>query len=100
MRMVPMSRIITDNRPAWAAEVVGLARCAECSLDGLSNKVPGIGPESADIVLVGEALGFHEEKSGEPFVGQAGMLLTKVLEAVGISRRECFITNACICRPP
>jgi len=94
-------KIFTESRPEWISEAVKLCQCDNCSLkDQCSNRVPGIGPENAEYAIVGEALGLHEEKLGEPFVGQAGQLLDKCLQAVGIRLSACWISNACICRPP
>lgn len=59
----------------------------------------GYGPDTADLVLVGEAPGDTEVLEGKPFVGRAGQLLNKVLEEVGIDRDACYITNAVNCRP-
>jgi DNA polymerase len=62
--------------------------------------VPGEGPSDARIVIVGEGPGREEDKSGRPFVGRAGKLLTRVLESAGLSRDEAFVTNVVKCRPP
>jgi len=64
------------------------------------NLVFGEGPEDARFMLVGEAPGEDEDLSGRPFVGRAGQLLDKVLEAVGLSRDEVYITNVVKHRPP
>ncbi len=62
--------------------------------------VPGVGPLSADVMLVGEAPGKREVERGEPFVGQAGKQLDRALEAIGYDRRDCYITNLVKVRPP
>ena len=62
--------------------------------------VPGVGPLSADVMLVGEAPGGQEVEQGEPFVGQAGQQLDRTLEAVGHDRRDLYITNLVKVRPP
>lgn len=62
--------------------------------------VPGVGPLSADIVVVGEAPGATEVERGEPFVGQAGSQLDAALEAAGVERAEVYVTNAVKVRPP
>jgi uracil-DNA glycosylase len=60
-----------------------------------------VGNADADILFVGEAPGFHEDKQGEPFVGAAGQLLTKVLgEVLGLDRADVYICNILKCRPP
>jgi uracil-DNA glycosylase len=60
----------------------------------------GSGNANADVMFVGEAPGFHEDKQGLPFVGQAGKLLEKLLEGVGMSRADVYIANVLKCRPP
>lgn len=62
--------------------------------------VPGVGPLSADVMLVGEAPGEQELEQGEPFVGQAGQQLDRILESIGYDRRDCYITNLVKVRPP
>lgn len=62
--------------------------------------VLGVGPEDAGLMVVGEAPGADEDRTGEPFVGRAGQLLNKILEAVGFRREEVYITNILKSRPP
>src|SRR6202521_3198299 len=62
--------------------------------------VPGYGPVTARVMAVGEAPGENEDREGKPFVGAAGRLLTSLLEAVGLDRRDIYITNIVKCRPP
>ncbi|MDD2521341.1 MAG: uracil-DNA glycosylase [Anaerolineaceae bacterium] len=64
------------------------------------NAVPGEGPANVDIMFIGEAPGFHENRQGKPFVGQAGQFLDELLEAAGVNRDQVFITNVVKCRPP
>ena len=64
------------------------------------NPVLGVGPEDADLMVIGEAPGADEDKTGEPFVGRAGQLLNKILEAVGFQREEVYISNILKSRPP
>ena len=75
--------------------------CRRCPL-GASRTQPvfGGGDENADMALIGEAPGRREDESGVPFVGQAGKLLDKVLEEVGLRREEIYIVNVLKCRPP
>ena len=81
-----------------AAEV---AECTKCLLHrGRTHAVPGEGPEDADIVFIGEAPGFHEDQQGRPFVGAAGQFLEELLEDIGLTREDVFITNVIKCRPP
>ena len=78
-----------------------LSDCAKCPLaDGRSTVVFGTGDPDADLMFVGEAPGFNEDKQGKPFVGQAGKLLDTLLAEIGLGRRECFIANVLKCRPP
>lgn len=75
--------------------------CQRCRLSSDRTQVVfGVGNPNADIMFVGEAPGFHEDKQGEPFVGAAGKLLTELLESVGLSRKEIYIANVVKCRPP
>ena len=60
----------------------------------------GSGDADADLMFVGEAPGFHEDKQGIPFVGQAGKLLENLLEEIGLTREQVFIANVLKCRPP
>ncbi len=74
-------------------------RCKELAADRL-NLVFGVGDENADIVFIGEAPGVEEDKRGEPFVGRAGQLLTKIISAMSYARRDVYIMNVLKCRPP
>jgi uracil-DNA glycosylase len=59
-----------------------------------------VGSPSADLMFIGEAPGFHEDKQGEPFVGAAGQLLTTLLGEIGLRREDVYICNTIKCRPP
>ena len=75
--------------------------CQRCSLGALrTNFVFGDGNPEADVMFVGEAPGKDEDEQGLPFVGRAGKLLTKMIEAIKLSRSEVFIGNILKCRPP
>ena len=75
--------------------------CQQCPLGATrTNLVFGVGNENADLMFVGEAPGEKEDLSGEPFVGAAGKLFNKYLEAVDIKREEVYIANILKCRPP
>lgn len=75
--------------------------CLKCGLGKIrTNFVFGVGNPKADIVVIGEAPGADEDAQGEPFVGRAGQLLNKILEATGFQRDEVFICNILKCRPP
>ncbi|MRR06036.1 MAG: uracil-DNA glycosylase [Deltaproteobacteria bacterium] len=78
-----------------------LRDCHRCSLgDTRTNLVFGVGNEQAEIVFVGEAPGRDEDLNGEPFVGEAGQLLTKIILAMGFAREDVYICNVLKCRPP
>jgi len=76
--------------------------CTRCKLHTLGRKqvVFGVGNPGADLMFVGEAPGADEDLKGEPFVGRAGQLLTKIIEAIGLSRDDVYIANVIKCRPP
>jgi len=75
--------------------------CNRCDLYHSREKgVPGEGPSDADIMLIGEGPGFHENMQGRPFVGAAGELLVELLDSIGMKREDVYITNVVKCRPP
>ena len=75
--------------------------CKRCKLAPTrTNLVYGVGNPDADLVFVGEAPGADEDAQGEPFVGKAGQLLTKMIEAMGYTRNDVYICNVLKCRPP
>ena len=77
------------------------ASCTKCVLSaGRTQVVFGSGSPDADLVFVGEAPGFHEDQQGVPFVGQAGKLLDRLLEGIGLTRADVFVANVLKCRPP
>ena len=88
----------TDNWDELQAEVADCTKCALCTTR--TQTVFGSGNKQADWMLVGEAPGQHEDEQGLPFVGNAGLLLTEMLRAIGLTREEVFITNILKCRPP
>ena len=78
-----------------------VAGCTKCRLSqGRTQVVFGSGHPEADLMFVGEAPGFHEDKQGVPFVGQAGKLLEKLLAGIGMGREDVYIANVIKCRPP
>ena len=81
-----------------AAEVRGCTRCRLAQ--GRTVAVPGEGNGVSDVLLVGEAPGFQEDRQGRPFVGPAGLLLRELLRSIGWEREDVFITNVVKCRPP
>ena len=76
--------------------------CTRCKLhtQGRTQVVFGVGNPSADLMFVGEAPGGDEDIQGIPFVGRAGQLLTKIIEAIDLSRDQVYIANVIKCRPP
>ena len=80
---------------------VGLGVCTRCKLHrARTNIVFGTGNPNADLVFVGEGPGGEEDRQGEPFVGPAGQLLTKMIHAMGLAREDVYICNVVKCRPP
>ena len=80
-------------------EVAACTRCAELA-SSRTQTVFGVGNPNARICFFGEAPGADEDRLGEPFVGRAGQLLTKMIEACGLKREEVYILNVLKCRPP
>jgi uracil-DNA glycosylase family 4 len=78
-----------------------LGDCRRCPLSSLrKNLVFGEGHHQAELVFVGEAPGGDEDREGRPFVGRAGQLLTRIIKAMGLSRKDVYICNILKCRPP
>ncbi len=78
-----------------------VSACTKCRLAETRTQVVfGSGNPDADLLFVGEAPGFHEDKQGLPFVGQAGKLLEKLLAGIGLERSDVYIANVLKCRPP
>ncbi len=94
----PVIEIPFDN---WDAITHSIHQCEACELaSNCTQKVPGVGDQAADVMIIGEGPGHDEDIKGEPFVGRSGQLLDKMLAAIGISRGQVFITNIVKCRPP
>jgi uracil-DNA glycosylase len=83
---------------AFARLVAGCTRCRLA--EGRTQVVFGAGDPAADLMFVGEAPGFHEDRQGVPFVGQAGKLLDRLLGGIGLTRADVYIANVLMCRPP
>jgi uracil-DNA glycosylase len=83
---------------AFRDAVAGCTRCALAK--GRTQVVFGSGSSSAELMFVGEAPGFHEDKQGVPFVGAAGQLLGKLLGGIGLTRDQVYVANVLKCRPP
>jgi uracil-DNA glycosylase family 4 len=94
----------TMESPAAAALGVvhdHIRACVACALhEKRIQAVPGTGPVTARIMAVGEGPGENEDRTGKPFVGAAGNVLTKLLGSIGLSREDIYITNVVKCRPP
>ena len=111
---VTVGRVLSDppqvnevrifSSPAAALEAIreDIGDCTRCKLHTLGRKqiVFGVGNPNADLMFVGEAPGADEDIQGEPFVGRAGQLLTKIIEAIGMKREDVYIANVIKCRPP
>jgi len=88
----------TKRLQAVRDEMGDCKRCGLC--DGRTNIVFGTGDPKARLMFIGEAPGHDEDLKGEPFVGRAGQLLTKMIEAMGFQRSDVYIANIVKCRPP
>ena len=106
-----------DTEPAWVGDDVNtqtapadalvairgdIGECTRCKLHGLGRQqiVFGVGNPQARLMFVGEAPGADEDVQGEPFVGRAGQLLTKIIQSIGFERSDVYIANVIKCRPP
>ena len=91
----------TDRAAALAAYAAETAGCVRCPLAETRTQVVfGSGDPDAELMLVGEAPGFHEDQGGLPFAGQAGELLERLLAGIGLDRDEVYLANVLKCRPP
>jgi len=91
-----------DSGQALLALKEDIGDCTRCKLHALGRRqvVFGVGNPSADLMFVGEAPGADEDVQGVPFVGRAGQLLTKIIEAISLRREDVYIANVIKCRPP
>jgi DNA polymerase len=90
-----------DHSGALAAVRAELGDCTRCRLcEQRTHIVFGVGDPNAKLMFIGEGPGQDEDEQGEPFVGRAGKLLTKIIEAMGLSRETVYIANIVKCRPP
>jgi uracil-DNA glycosylase family 4 len=87
-----------SSAPSLEETILGCQRCPLARTR--THAVPGEGDKNADLMFVGEAPGRDEDIQGRPFVGKAGQLLTKIIEAMKFQREEVYITNVVKCRPP
>ena len=102
VRDVQVVQVFASADAALASIREDLGECTRCKLVGLGRKqiVFGVGNPQADLMFVGEAPGADEDVQGEPFVGRAGQLLTKIIEAIEMKREDVYIANVIKCRPP
>ena len=85
----------------WEQLIYDVENCRACRLcETRGRAVPGEGDLSATVMLIGEGPGAEEDRQGRPFVGPAGMLLDKMLSAIGLNRGQVYIANILKCRPP
>ena len=88
-------------KTSWAQLAHQIDECTLCPLcEGCGQKVPGQGDPHAPLMLIGEGPGEQEDRQGLAFVGAAGQLLTKMLEAIQLPRERVYISNVVKCRPP
>ena len=97
-----LARNSPDREEALQQIRAEIGDCTRCKLHRLGRKqiVFGVGNPNADLMFVGEAPGADEDIKGFPFVGRAGQLLTKIIEAIGLQRDDVYIANVIKCRPP
>jgi uracil-DNA glycosylase family 4 len=93
------SRTASEALAAIRADIGDCTRCKLHTL-GRTQIVFGVGNPEADLMFVGEAPGADEDEQGIPFIGRAGQLLTKIIEAIDLRREDVYIANIIKCRPP
>jgi uracil-DNA glycosylase family 4 len=102
--LVPVANIIPKmefNLDSWDNINQSIVQCQNCNLAAAcTQKVVGIGNKQAELMIIGEPPGHDEDIKGEPLVGRPGVLFDKILQSIGISRSQVFITNIVKCRPP
>jgi DNA polymerase len=98
----PLISVYRSPAEALSATREEIGDCTRCKLHAQGRKqiVFGVGSATADLMFVGEAPGADEDARGIPFVGRAGQLLTKMIEAMGFTRDDVYIANVIKCRPP
>jgi DNA polymerase len=97
-----MTREEKNTTPwTWSTLEKAILSCQKCQnlVSSRTQVVFGVGNRDAELMFIGEAPGADEDKLGEPFVGRAGQLLTKIIEAMGFTRDDIFIANVLKCRP-
>ena len=97
----PATKQADNTKDNWETLYQRVSSCTACDLHkNRTQTVFGVGSHQADLMIVGEAPGYNEDKQGKPFVGRAGQLLTNMLAAINIARDDVFIANVLKCRPP
>lgn len=101
VRAPAVPELVAGSMPDLSALEGFLAGCPRCKLSASRGRIVfGSGDPGADLMFVGEAPGREEDEQGLPFVGAAGQLLTKIIEAMGSSREKVYVVNTVKCRPP
>ena len=99
-----MTKMVETNASGLSLEELNakILRCTRCGLARTRNNVvPGMGVENPEVLVIGEGPGHDEDMQGLPFVGKAGLLLDRMLAAIGLDRKtNCYIANIVKCRPP
>jgi uracil-DNA glycosylase family 4 len=99
--VTPACSKLSSDSADWEILRQAVASCTACGLEKTRTQtVFGVGNRAAEVMVIGEAPGFNEDRQGEPFVGRAGQLLTLMLEAIGFTRESVYICNILKCRPP
>ena len=103
--ITPVALLVTAPGPkVWTLDAIreDIGDCTRCKLHTLGRRqvVFGVGNPKADLMFVGEGPGADEDVQGVPFVGRAGQLLTRMIEAMGFNRADVYIANVVKCRPP
>jgi uracil-DNA glycosylase family 4 len=100
--MIDGGKMMSDERAAALEKIAAEVRaCTLCDLwKTRTHAVPGAGNPHAEIMFIGEAPGYNEDKQGLPFVGQSGKYLETLLKLIDLKREDVFITNVVKCRPP
>jgi uracil-DNA glycosylase len=101
-RTSPAVQVSRNAAEALSAVRADIGDCTRCKLHAQGRKqiVFGVGNPNADLMFVGEAPGADEDLQGIPFVGRAGQLLTRIIEAIDLKREDVYIANVIKCRPP
>ena len=97
----PVAEGVEEATADWGQLREAVRTCTKCSLHrGRTQTVFGVGSQTADLLVIGEAPGAEEDRQGEPFVGRAGQLLNAMLAAIHLAREDVYIANILKCRPP